>query len=132
MKQNNLNPCPICKCKPAFQRKWVHGVANRKHYRCICKKCNMSTEWHKNAEKANEKWREKVALTKTQETKLTPVEERDFEKEVYYGDFPLQVVRSNNQIYRLDELYEDELYELELACKALRERTWGKKPPKIK
>ncbi len=103
----------------------VHGVANRKHYRLVCKKCGMSTEWRKNAEKVNEEWCEKVTSAETQETKSVPVAERDFEKEVYYGDFPLQVVRSNNQIYRLDELYEDELYELELACKALR----GKRTP---
>lgn len=38
----DLNPCPRCGGQAIIQQRWVHGRANKKHYKPVCGKCKFS------------------------------------------------------------------------------------------
>lgn len=52
--------CPLCGDKTTLQERYIQGIANKKHYRRICKACNISTDWHKSIYKADLMWKERL------------------------------------------------------------------------
>lgn len=59
-----LKPCPFCGGRPEILERFIHGVANRKHYWIRCSKCWVGQDLHRDyrtREKAIERWNQRYS-----------------------------------------------------------------------
>lgn len=68
-----LKPCPFCGGNPIIRSRYVHGCANRKHFKYECAICHASfNNWFKTEFKAAEFWNRRLNMTI--EEKLTYIQ----------------------------------------------------------
>lgn len=59
-----LKPCPFCGGNPIIRSRYVHGCANRKHFKYECAICHASfNNWFKTEFKAAEFWNRRLNMT---------------------------------------------------------------------
>ena len=55
---SELKPCPFCgRPEPRLQKRYIQGIANRKHYRYECPACHGTRNtWYRSIGKASAGW----------------------------------------------------------------------------
>ena len=52
-----LKSCQFCGGEAVIVEWYIHGIANKKHYRCECKQCRSRSGWeYKTKARAIEAW----------------------------------------------------------------------------